>query len=55
MAHSPRAGFVTEALSDNLPISKIMDKTGYETLPSVRHYDRPERTSEDDPPARLLD
>jgi hypothetical protein len=55
MAHSLRAGFVTEALSLDLPITKIMDKTGHTTLQSIRHYNRPERAAASDPTARLLD
>lgn len=55
MAHSLRAGFVTEALSLDLPIPKIMDKTGHTTLQSIRHYHRPERILASDPTARLLD
>jgi len=42
MAHSLRAGYVTEALARNLPLAKIMDKTGHETLHTLRHYKRPE-------------
>jgi site-specific recombinase XerC len=51
MAHSIRARFVTEELSRNFPIMEIMDKTGHETLQSIRDYDRPEGRSEDDPTA----
>lgn len=55
MAHSLRAGFVTEALNLDLPIPKIMDKTGHTTLKSIRDYHRPERAMACDPTTRLLD
>ena len=55
MAHSLRAGFVTEALAPDLPIPKIMDKTVHTTLASIRAYNRPERAQASDPTARLLE
>jgi len=50
IAHSLRAGFVTE-----VPIPKIMDKTGPTTLASIRAYNRPKRAQASDPTARLLE
>lgn len=55
MANSLRAGFVTEALSQDQPILKIIDKTGHTTLASIRAYNRPERAQTSDPTARLLE
>lgn len=46
---------MTEALSQDQPILKIMDKTRHTTLASIRAYHRPERARVSDPTSRLLD
>ncbi|MGH8209601.1 MAG: tyrosine-type recombinase/integrase [Steroidobacteraceae bacterium] len=53
MAHSLRAGFVTEALKRKHELFEVMALTGHQSAQTVKGYHRPD-TLEDSSAAKLL-